>query len=430
MNSSIIYTCFLDFTQLSLRRGKALPPLFLSSLIPHKIVSRSENTETILTRLKSHSMSPMSATAMPTATVTGLVPFPSGAGEHQRMYSPPSVSSDAAARRRADANHLDSEPKVAKPVDHSSSGVSMRLRHPSPSCSTRSSKKARRVPTSVLKRGGPAQSSRSVNWKDEPNFQNGPHYRSWRRPNGSIALHPCVWESSHRLKKDWAKHAPKMHLVHLQLSGVICSSELHWNKRDPEAKHGYVLTSEERRSRQLAKEEAMLIVSEAQSLRWVMWYLPHNLRCRLEVQPNESDDWKYCAEFLTVEDIQQFRSECEEVYDRTSKTVTPLFRRESKAEARRHSFKKPRGRSRSLRREAMLQTSKAKRAAQVQKRRVQPPSQEDDVHFDLAVDPVVASTTTTPRWEKELESNLGKYWELPEERPRRARKPTSFFTPC
>jgi hypothetical protein len=162
----------------------------------------------------------------------------------------------------------------------------------------------------------------------------------------------------------------------------------------------------------------------------VMWYLPHNLRCRLEVQPNESDDWKYCAEFLTVEDIQQFRSECEEVYDRTSKTVTALFRRESKAEARRHSFKKPRGRSRSLRREAMLQTSKAKRAAQVQKRRVQPPSQEDDAQFDSAVDPVVASTTTTPRWEKELESNLGKYWELPEERPRRARKPTSFFTPC
>ena len=212
--------------------------------MPHKIVSRSENTETILPRIKAIQCPPCPPPPclppLPSAMSLSLLVLGSTRGcisrpRHLRMH--------AAARRRTEANHLDSEPKVAKPVDHPSSGVLMRLRlrHPSLSCSTRSSKEARRVPTSVLKRGGPAQSSRSINWKDKPNFQNGPHYRSWRRPNGSIALHPCVWESSHRLKKDWAKHAAKMYLVQLQLSGVICSSELHWNKRDPEAKHGYVL---------------------------------------------------------------------------------------------------------------------------------------------------------------------------------------------
>ena len=59
------------------------------------------------------------------------------------------------------------------------------------------------------------------------------------------------------------------------------------------------------------------------------------------------------------------------------------------------------------------------------------PEQEEDVQFDPTVEPpVVTSSTKEPRWEEHLKSDLGKYWELPERTTRRARKQTSFFSPC
>lgn len=67
---------------------------------------------------------------------------------------------------------------------------------------------------------------------------------------------------------------------------------------------------------------------------------------------------------------------------------------------------------------------------------VEEPVVEEEVHFDAQEDPidtpeepVIVASTTMPRWEKDLESNLGKYWELPEGGTRRVRKQTSFFTP-
>jgi len=54
---------------------------------------------------------------------------------------------------------------------------------------------------------------------------------------------------------------------------------------------------------------------------------------------------------------------------------------------------------------------------------------EDDAQVDLAVEPVVASTVK-PRWIENLKSDLGKYWQLPEQRAGRTRKQASYFSPC
>ena len=59
------------------------------------------------------------------------------------------------------------------------------------------------------------------------------------------------------------------------------------------------------------------------------------------------------------------------------------------------------------------------------------PEHKENVQFDSTVElPVVTSSAKEPRWEEHLKSDLGKYWELPERTTRRARKQTSFFSPC
>ena len=172
------------------------------------------------------------------------------------------------------------------------------------------------------------------------------------------------------------------------------SSAVHWNKRDREYRNLYVFTLKELRSYANAEKEADLIVEIATNLECLKEDLSDHLRVRLEPEPNQCADYKYLSEFLTLEDAQQFNLDCRQ--DVAQRTIRAAW---------------------------------TKRASCVQELQIQVPYSEENVQFDSAVEPIVASTIR-PRWKNDLDSSLGKYWELPERTTRRARKQTSFFSPC
>ena len=136
------------------------------------------------------------------------------------------------------------------------------------------------------------------------------------------------------------------------------------------------------------------IVDIASNLEYLMEDLSDYLRARLEYAPNKYADWKYLLEFLTLEDAQQFNQDCLE--DQAQRIIKAAW---------------------------------TKRASRIQDLQVQVIHIEENVEFDSAVEPIVAPTVG-PRWKKDLDSSLGKYWELPERTTRRARKQTRFFSPC
>ena len=172
------------------------------------------------------------------------------------------------------------------------------------------------------------------------------------------------------------------------------SSAVHWNKRDREYRNLYIFTLKELRGNSNAGKEADQIVEIATNLECLKEDLPNHLRVRLELEPNQRADNKYLSEFLTLEDMEQFNFDCRQ--DLAQRTIRAAW---------------------------------AKRASCVQELQVQVPCREENVQFDSAVEPIVASTIR-PRWKKDLDSSLGKYWELPERTTRRARKQTRFFSPC
>ena len=152
---------------------------------------------------------------------------------------------------------------------------------------------------------------------------------------------------------------------------------------------------EELRSQANAEEEAAQIVDIASNLQYLKEDLSNHLRVRLELEPNQRiADWKYLSDFLTLEDAKQFNQDCLE--DQAQRIIKAAW---------------------------------TKRASRIQDLQVQVLHIEENVEFDSAVEPIVAPTVG-PRWKKDLDSSLGKYWELPERTTRRARKQTRFFSPC
>jgi hypothetical protein len=176
---------------------------------------------------------------------------------------------------------------------------------------------------------------------------------------------------------------------------VHCSSVAHWNRLDPQYRNSYTFSLEELRSQANAEEEAAQIVDIASNLQYLKEDLSNHLRVRLELEPNQRiADWKYLSDFLTLEDAKQFNQDCLE--DQAQRIIKAAW---------------------------------TKRASRIQDLQVQVLHIEENVEFDSAVEPIVAPTVG-PRWKKDLDSSLGKYWELPERTTRRARKQTRFFSPC
>ena len=183
--------------------------------------------------------------------------------------------------------------------------------------------------------------------------------------------------------------------VHWNSAGP--TSVAHWNRHDRESRNLYIFSLKEHRNMANAEKEAEQIVDIATDLDYWKDCLPDHLRVRLEVEPNQYADWKYLSEFLTLEDMKQFHQDCN----------GPIRERA----------------------QSIIRSAWRKTASRTQELRVQMLHSEENVQFDSSVEPIVASTVG-PRWETDLDSSLGKYWELPERTARRARKQTSFFSPC
>ena len=175
---------------------------------------------------------------------------------------------------------------------------------------------------------------------------------------------------------------------------AVSSCELHWTKDDAVGALLYSPADMNRR-REHDEEEADYIVQRAKHWRKKMKYLPNHLRLRLELEPNEFVYWKYCAEFLDLADLTHFELECQA-------HLPPKARQR---EAREH-----RRRAKEL--QACLSNL------------------EDDVQSDSPVESDFACTTNPRRKEDFLKSDLGKYWELPEQTTRRVRKRVVRFSPC
>jgi len=175
---------------------------------------------------------------------------------------------------------------------------------------------------------------------------------------------------------------------------VDWSSVAHWNRLDRRYRHLYTFSLKELHSQANAEKEADLIVEIATNLECLKEDLSDHLCVRLEPEPNRCADYKYLSEFLTLEDAQQFNQDCLE--DQAQRIIKAAW---------------------------------TKRASRIQDLQVQVIHIEENVEFDSAVEPIVAPTVG-PRWKKDLDSSLGKYWELPERTTRRARKQTRFFSPC
>ena len=172
------------------------------------------------------------------------------------------------------------------------------------------------------------------------------------------------------------------------------STVAHWNKLDRQYRNSYTFSLKELRSQANAEKEADLIVEIATNLECLKEDLSDHLRVRLEPEPNHCAYYKYLSEFLTLEDAQQFNQDCLE--DQAQRIIKAAW---------------------------------TKRASRIQDLQVQVIHIEENVEFDSAVEPIVAPTVG-PRWKTDLDSSLGKYWELPERTTRRARKQTRFFSPC
>ena len=172
------------------------------------------------------------------------------------------------------------------------------------------------------------------------------------------------------------------------------STVAHWNRLDRRYRNLYTFSLKELRSQANAEKEADLIVEIATNLECLKEDLSDHLRVRLEPEPNHCAYYKYLSEFLTLEDAQQFNQDCLE--DQAQRIIKAAW---------------------------------TQRASRIQDLQVQVIHIEENVEFDSAVEPIVASTIR-PRWKNDLDSSLGKYWELPERTTRRARKQTSFFIPC
>ena len=176
---------------------------------------------------------------------------------------------------------------------------------------------------------------------------------------------------------------------------VDWSSVAHWNRLDRQYRNSYTFSLKELRSQANAEEEAAQIVGIVSNLQYLKEDLSNHLRVRLELEPNQRiADWKYLSDFLTLEDAKQFNQDC--IEDQAQRIIKAAW---------------------------------TKRASRIQDLQVQVIHIEENVEFDSAVEPIVAPTVG-PRWKKDLDSSLGKYWELQERTTRRARKQTRFFSPC
>ena len=187
----------------------------------------------------------------------------------------------------------------------------------------------------------------------------------------------------------------------------------------------------------LSEEGAAIIVKIAS--RWTERSdcLPDHLRVRVELAPNQNAEAKYFQEFLTLDECCEFSSECRAHLasvrarrrQRQVSLVAPgvvLHEEADDAEARgdiqfgsgEDSFSDA---NESRCQEAVPGVDEGLRETAV------------DVVDDVQMEPNPAegsvSSCTNSRREGNLKSDLGKYWELPEGRPRRARKQTSFFSP-